>query len=952
MRLKCFLAGVAVWLCTAAYAQHPSSVKWGVVDLPHVKIIFDKDINQADISRLVYSFEKVFAADTVSLKDNPRRIPLVVSNTEVVSNGYVTLFPYKMYWYGLPYYDNSIGIGEWYQNLAVHEYRHVVQNQILNHGFTKLSGILLGAYGRSAMRMSVPNWWFEGDAVYAETVLTSGGRGRLSSFNMLTAAIITSRNKPYSYDKMVNGSFRNKIPTIYQLGYPLVTHGRRIAGADVWTKTARRSSWYSFWPWSFGSSFKHFAGVNLAKNYKQTMNELRNLYNQRNDSLAITEAKTITQKHSRRYTSYTNAKFIDNNHIVALKSSLTELNTIVSLSLNGEETDLFTTEASSFDYADGKIIWATAVPDIRWTFRGYSDIAIYDLATQKRYRVTNKGRYFSPTISPDGKMIAAVEFDKHRNTSLVLFKAEFIGNKISSLHKIKQIPTSYGEYLRSVHFVNNHEVAAVSNLKNQNAIVIYDLVSSQPQVVKDYESEVINSIKPFNGIIYYDSEYSGISNIWALDISSGNCKMITSRRYSASAPDVSPDGHTFIYSDFSVTGSNIVSASLSNVDAVDISNVKPYKLDYFKPLAASEPYQQLDVVANAPTDINNSYTVKDYKRYYNLIRCYGWMPEFMDGKYGGTIYSENTLQTFQLFVNQIYRTDADIWRTTVGATYSGFYPVLGVSASFNTDADKYYFRNPMGEVYSRYLHWDSKVLNFSVSVPFDFSRYNWSQHLTLSSQLSRYMISNKLTDTYIDMGNDEFSVVYGGVSYSLYRALAYRDFRSSLGFSITVDALKSVNCHRNSQKFKTLVSVTVPGLFRQNSLTVNAGYMQQVRNNDQKNIYLYSDSDLDVLGYKSVRCHQNLKVSGDYAFPLGYPDLGIPAVVWVKRLRGSVFAQASAPLMFGYRYNFASAGFKFICDVNLLRIANNVSLGFSYAKPLIINDYSDSRFDFILTYQM
>ena len=333
------------------------------------------------------------------------------------------------------------------------------------------------------------------------------------------------------------------------------------------------------------------------------------------------------------------------------------------------------------------------------------------------------------------------EGDGESTFNLPKINNRFIEDRISSLHKIKQIPASYGEYLRSVHFVNNNEVAAVSNLKNQNAIVVYDLVSTQQRIVKDYESEVINSIKPFNGIIYYDSEYSGISNIWALDISSGKRQMITSRRYSASAPDVSPDGHTFIYSDFSVTGSNIVSASLPNVDAVDIADVKPCKLDYFKPLADSEPYQQLDIVANAPTDNNNSYTVKDYKRYYNLIRCYGWMPEFMDGKYGGTIYSENTLQTFQLYVNQIYRSDADIWRTTVGATYSGFYPVLGVSASFNTDADKYYFRNRNGVVYSQYLHWDSKILTLSVSVPFDFSRYNWSQHLTLSSQLSRYILT-------------------------------------------------------------------------------------------------------------------------------------------------------------------------------------------------------------------
>ena len=71
--------------------------------------------------------------------------------------------------YSKPFDDCSLGSGEWFENLAVHEYRHIVQYDVLNHGFTKLASFIFGAYGRSTLSYSVPQWFYEGDAVFAET---------------------------------------------------------------------------------------------------------------------------------------------------------------------------------------------------------------------------------------------------------------------------------------------------------------------------------------------------------------------------------------------------------------------------------------------------------------------------------------------------------------------------------------------------------------------------------------------------------------------------------------------------------------------------------------------------------------------------------------------------------------------------------------------------------------
>ncbi|MBR4625324.1 MAG: hypothetical protein IKO56_07305, partial [Alphaproteobacteria bacterium] len=483
-------------------------------------------------------------------------------------------------------------------------------------------------------------------------------------------------------------------------------------------------------------------------------------------------------------------------------------------------------------------------------------------------------------------------------------------------------------------------------------IVVYDLISSHRRIVKDYESEAINTLRPSGDIIFYDSDLSGITNIWMLDSKSGDRKMVTSRKYSASQPEIAPDGHTFIYSDFLSTGANIVSAPLNTGNEVSADDVKSCKLEYFKPLINSEPYQQLDFVASASSVDDKKFKVKDYKPFSNPIRIYGWQPYSDEESMGGIVYSENTLGTLQLSADFSYKPEAEYWRTTVMGTYSGFYPVLSASASFHTDADKYYFRDRHGNVYSQYLYWDSRIANFAVSVPFDFSRFNWSQKVTIASQISHFQISDKLIDNYNDIGNGNFNVLNAGVSYSLYRNKAYRDYHSTLGLSFKVDACKTYNYHRKAQKFTTLVGVTVPGFFRQNAFSINAGYLRQVNDYNPNTIYLFADNDFDIHGYTSVRFHECAKLSGEYSFPLGYPDFGVPAIAWCKRVRGSIMADVAAPLIFGYRYNFASAGFKLMFDVNFFRLSNDCSVGFMYANPLITNEYSHAKYTFIFSYQL
>ena len=93
----------------------------------------------------------------------------------------------------------------------------------LNRGFSKGMSFLLGEQFTGIVASLQPSWFLEGDAVFAESVLTQSGRGRTPSFQKQLKALIVDNKKQYNYDKILNGSFKDFVPDYYESGYQMVT---------------------------------------------------------------------------------------------------------------------------------------------------------------------------------------------------------------------------------------------------------------------------------------------------------------------------------------------------------------------------------------------------------------------------------------------------------------------------------------------------------------------------------------------------------------------------------------------------------------------------------------------------------------------------------------------------------------------------------------------------------
>ncbi|MDP9230383.1 MAG: hypothetical protein M3O67_06905, partial [Bacteroidota bacterium] len=174
---------VAGYLYAQQFGGQPPSQKWSQVNTDTVRIIFPRGLDsQAQrVSSIVHwlADQKPF-----SLGNELHKINIVLQNQTTIANGYVGLGPFRSEYFLNPNPNNfELGSIAWSDMLAVHEYRHVQQFNNFRNGLSKALYYLFGEEGLAlGINASVPDWFYEGDAVFNETVLTNQGRGRLSQF--------------------------------------------------------------------------------------------------------------------------------------------------------------------------------------------------------------------------------------------------------------------------------------------------------------------------------------------------------------------------------------------------------------------------------------------------------------------------------------------------------------------------------------------------------------------------------------------------------------------------------------------------------------------------------------------------------------------------------------------------------------------------------------------------
>jgi hypothetical protein len=256
-----FLLLFPLYLFAQRFGGTPPSVHWRQISTDSARIIFPKGLDSV-AQRIATVVHYEAAKREASLGNRIDKINIVLQNQTTIANGYVSLGPYRSEFYLNPATNNfDLGSISWPDQLAIHEYRHVEQYNNFHNGLSELMYYLFGQEGYAlAVNASIPDWFYEGDAVYNETILSRQGRGRLPLF-MNAYPSLSQAGKKYSWMKLRNGSFKDYVPNHYNLGYLLVNYGREKYGIDFWEKVTKDASAFKGLFYPFQKAIKKYAGV-------------------------------------------------------------------------------------------------------------------------------------------------------------------------------------------------------------------------------------------------------------------------------------------------------------------------------------------------------------------------------------------------------------------------------------------------------------------------------------------------------------------------------------------------------------------------------------------------------------------------------------------------------------------------------------------------------------------
>ncbi|MDP4129344.1 MAG: hypothetical protein Q8918_02750 [Bacteroidota bacterium] len=842
----------------------PPSIKWNQIDSFPARIIFPNGMEKeaAEVAFLVSSLNERTRS---TLGDRQHRIDIVFHNLTTISNAYVQLAPFRSEFQLTPS-QNSFDLGSlpWHQTLAIHEYRHVQQYNNFRVGLSKAFYYLFGEEGLAlANNLSVPNWFWEGDAVYQETLVSKQGRGRLPLFLTGYFSLWLS-GKNYSWMKLRNGSLRDYTPDHYPLGYMMVAYGREKYGADFWRKTAVDAAAFKglFYPLQ-SSIFKH-TGISFRQYRKQAFAYFR-------DQLPAEAYGDTNAAYGRQHPHFaadeTFPQFIDSNRVVFLKTTYRQPPRFVETDLNNHLEKRIRYRAVSsddqFSFRNGQIAYSAYEPDLRWGWRNYSVIRVLDMNTGKDKRLTSKTKYFSPDISPDGKWIAAVAYPEAAHACLDILESKS-GKMILRLPNPENLFYTYPKF-----FTSQQLVTAVRNSRGEMCLMMLDLPAGTQTQLSAWSMNPVGFLSVQNGDIYFTQTDSGLDK--GFRMKAGEIFPMLDQPVTGTYQFSAGFGK-YVWTSFTAVGYhlNIVKdSSLFSGESIRLNEEEPlqthriFSLDH-------PPFRIPDTIPAL------SYPVKPYVSTTDIFHFHSWRPYINDPDYRFSLVGENVLNTFQSEVYVGYNRNEQYKKLGLDLNYGGLFPYFNAGAEYLIDRNGY-LRN------AQKIYWNELETYAGSSVPLNFSKGRWLTNLEPGASFAYHQQFFK--GIYKDsLVNRAFSSIDPAISFSNQLQQGKQQIFPSFAQVLLFQYDRAVTGLQGNQ-FLASGNFYFPGLISTHSLEIRAALQQR----DSLNQIRFNNSFPFSRGYSGENFYRMYRLAINYHFPLAYPDWGFGNILYFLRIRANVF---------------------------------------------------------------
>ena len=911
---------------TAGFAQqfggNPPSVKWKQVNTPAVKVIFPQGLDSVAFN-VAGIIERVNQPVQSTIGNRQKKISIVLQDKTTVPNAYVGLAPFRSEFYLTPD-QNSFELGSlpWADQLAIHEYRHVQQYNNFNVGLSRVVSTIFGQGGQAvANSLSIPDWFFEGDAVYNETLISRQGRGRLPYFYNGYRALWAA-DKNYDWMKLRNGSYKDFIPDWYPMGYMLTAYGREKYGNEVWKNITHDAASFEGLFYPMQGAIKKYTG----KDFKTFRTDGFNYFKQQY------QYKSIIQSTNNSVISHEYPAYVDDNTLIYVTSAYNKLPQF-TLNKNGIESNVSTRSRSLdnyFDYRNGKVIYAAYRPDLRWTYRDYSELRILDIATGKEKQLTHSTKYFAPAFNADGTLIVAVKTVAGQSWLHILDAAT--GKVVSQIPKTGNLLYTYPKFYSSEMLVT-----AVRTPPGEMALAFIDIRTGRIKYLLPFEYSPIGFITVKDNLVYFSATSGKNDRLFSFDLATQ--KLLEFNNDGAGLNQYQPalSGNKIAWVEFTAYGYKVSQVDNNAAKWEKAPRPVSQKLSSFNITAL-----QKDSAANILGSPSiQPLTVTKYNKAHGLFNFHSLIPDFSDPNYSLALVGENVLNTFQSQVSFNYNRDEGYKQFGFDAVYGALFPFIRGGVNYTVDRRSLF----NGER----IYFNEKDVYAGLQVPLNFSNGKNITSLSVGSDV--YYTSNIIQEAFRSRFRDRSYTYLGhALTFSNRVQQARQHIYPRFGQSISLNYRHAISSLTASQ-FLANGTLYLPGVMRNHNLVINLAHQQKA----QQSAIDFSNNFPFSRGYTAENLQQMNKIGVNYHLPLFYPDAGVAQTVYFMRMRANLFydyTRAKDAFNNGKPFNadFRTTGAELYFDTKWFN-QHPITFGIRYSYLMdkdIFGGIGNNRLEFIL----
>lgn len=875
-------------------------LEWKIIDKEDYRILFHP-LNKSSAIEFGHYFQTL-SANNKSIGDKRKKIPLVLRHQHTIPNGFVAFTPFRSEIYTTPHPNNFVlGSLDWNYLLALHEYQHVLQMSNSLNGISKWSYFFGGEiFWSSVLGTSVPNWFFEGEAVRAETEMSQQGRWRIPNFFNGYRQMAYEDNF-YSFDVARNGSFRKDVPDHYRLGSILVGYAKDMSDGMFWKTVFHEASAYKSALYPFGRALKRNSGNGIVDFYKKACQAFRNSIPEVNkidyplawsvfqkDDLSRESMLTVDNYDSTYYYRYTS-----NDEIPALiKIEKGSSKKVLQLPFQIDQI---------FDIYDHQLITSATYVHPRWNQVSYQDLVTYDLNTNKSTRLTSGGRYFSPIWFEDGKSIISIKVNDNGKCKIVL---------LDSLGIEKKVFKNDSSYFISYPKVLSNETLVV-NLRHpngKNCLALFDLEQNSFESITRWNYHQTGIPVVHNDSILFSASFDGIDHIYLYH--NKQLEQLTFGREPHYMPRIK--SNRLYFQAYSLKESRYKSILLSDINSTLIHQIG---------ISPKSPFSINDSLVIEPFQSKmNSDSLSAYQKGKHLFQLHSWTPIIEDPIFKLEMTAEDVLGTFRGKIAGRYNSNENRFGQEVSLIYGQYSTIFNLRVK--NQARRLRLLN-QGRI-----SFNETEVSLGTNWPLNFTSGIYQRRLNIESNIAY--------KTFYEQSESRSTEELWSTSFSQHLKLskrrALKNISSPLALSLNWKQSLSIEDKINQLKFFN--SFSSKGLFQNHNLIFDLDLQFQ----ENPRSYAFEDDFFVSRGYKAFQHDFQSRIGINYHFPIAYPDFGFFGILYIYRLRGNAFMDIGRVGIGDIKADLISAGTELIFDMNVLnqfpmsfgiryiRINENVSL--------------------------